>query len=330
VTPRGAKSFERAAIIITAKAAHFPVNLVAIVVALLAQHAFPEGARHHLQSFYGRMALSAAKRMNAGDRNSGVLAWIAVMLGVLVPAALLTWLAAVIHPFLVWILDVVVLYGTLRFLATARAVAEIERALREQNVAGAANLLAQWQGEPVETDDASAVARLAAEHALREAHHGTFGPLFWFLVLPGPLGLILYPLAFRAAKGWALVVESDERDFGWFAVRAFQVIDWVPQRATAFAFAVVGNFEDALYCWRSQSAAWVRPEEGVVLASGAGALGVRLGEPIRVGPDVSPRPPLGTGESAREDALASLEGLLWRSLILWMVVFLLAAALRIA
>jgi cobalamin biosynthesis protein CobD/CbiB len=195
-------------------------------------------------------------------------------------------------------------------------VADIEKALREQNAAGAANLLAQWQGEPVETDDAGAIARLAAEHALREAHHGTFGPLFWFLVLPGPLGLILYALALRAARAWAHVVEPDERDFGWFAARAFQVIDWIPQ--------------DALFCWRSQSAAWLRPEEGVVLASGAGALGVRLGEPIPIGPGLWPRPPLGTGETAREDALASLEGLLWRALILWLIVYLLAAALRIA
>jgi cobalamin biosynthesis protein CobD/CbiB len=306
------------------------MSLLAIVVALLAQHAFPDGPRHHLGAFYGRMALSAAKRLNAGDRNSGVLAWVALMAGVLVPAALVTWVAGAIHPFLVWVLDCVVLYGTLRFLATSRAVAEIEKALREQDAAGAANLLAQWQAEPVATDDPGAIARLAAEHALREAHHGTFGPLFWFLVLPGPLGLVLYPLALRAAQSWAHLVHRDERDFGWFAARAFQAIAWQPQRTTAFAFAVVGNFEDALYCWRSQAAAWVRPEEGVVLASGAGALGVRLGDPIPVGPSLAQRPTLGTGESAREDALASLEGLLWRALILWMIVYLLAAALRIA
>jgi hypothetical protein len=40
------------------------------------------------------------------------------------------------------------------------------------------------------------------------------------------------------------------------------------------------------------------------------------------------RPTLGVGEGAREDALASLEGLLWRALALWLVVFLLAAALH--
>jgi adenosylcobinamide-phosphate synthase len=306
------------------------VSLAAILACLLAQHTYPVSGRAPLMAFYGRMALSAAKRLNAGDRNSGVLAWAALMGAVLVPAMLLTALASAIHPGVVWLLDVAVLYGTLRFLATTRALGAIEKALRDQNMAAAANLLAQWQGEPLESDDAGAIARLAAEHALREAHHGTFGPLFWFLVLPGPLGLVLYPLALRAARSWEHLVEADERDFGWFAARAFHVIDWIPQRASAFTFAVVGNFEDALVCWRSQAAAWLRPEEGIVLASGAGALGVRLGEPIPVAATLVVRPALGMGELAREDALASLEGLLWRALILWLIVYALAAALQLA
>jgi hypothetical protein len=36
------------------------------------------------------------------------------------------------------------------------------------------------------------------------------------------------------------------------------------------------------------------------------------------------------GELAGEDALVSLEGLLWRALILWMIVYALAAALQLA
>ncbi len=279
-------------------------------------------------AFYGRMGLSAAKRLNAGDRNSGIVAWMVLMAAVLVPVALVWALAAAIHPAVVWLLDVAVLYATLRFLATVANLSSIEKALRAGDVALASNRLAQWKGEPVECDDGGIVARLAAEHALREAHHGAFGPLFWFLVLPGPLGLVLHPLALRAAQGWEHLVEPAERDFGWFAGRAFHVIDWIPQRVTAFAFAVVGDFEDALYCWRSQSAHWARPEEGIVLASGAGALGVRLGEPIPAGEAFAVRPGLGVGEPAREDALASLEGLLWRSLVLWLIVFLLAAAIQ--
>jgi len=302
-----------------------------LLVCLLAQHTFPVRGRQPLMALYGRLSLSTAKRLNAGDRNSGILAWVALIVVVLGPAAIVTALAAAIHPFFVWLLDVAVLYVTLRFLQTTRELSAIEKELRAGNAAGAANRLAQWKGEPVLTDEPGAIARLSAEQALRESHQGTYALLFWFLVLPGPLGLVLYPLALRAARTWEHVVEADERDFGWFAARAFHAIDWIPQRVTAFGFAVVGNFEDAFYCWKSQAASWIQPEEGIVLASGAGALGVRLGDP---GPASSgamvDRPMLGAGDSAREDALASLEGLLWRAFILWLVVFALVAALQLA
>lgn len=306
------------------------MSLLALLVALLAQHTYPPPERQPLMAFYGRMCLSAAKRLNAGDRNSGIAAWLAVMAGVLVPVALLAALARALHPFLVWILDIAVLYATLRFLGTIGQLTAIEKALRDGDAALAASRLAQWQAEPVLADDAGSVTRLAAEHALREAHRGTFAPLFWFLVLPGPLGLVLYPLALRAAQAWEERVEPEDRDFGWFAARAFHVIDWIPQRLTAFAFAVVGDFEDAIFCWRSQAADWVAPEEGIVLASGAGALRVRLGDPVARAGALVARPGLGTGDSAREEALESLAALLWRALVLWLVVFLLAAALQLA
>ncbi len=304
------------------------MNLLALLVALLAQHAYPPRPRQPLLAFYGRMCLSAAKRLDSGDRNSGIVAWFALMVAVLVPAALVTALAGAIHPFALWLLDIAALYATLRFLRTAGEIGAIEKLLREGDVVGAASRLAQWRGEPVAADDAGSLARLAAEHALREAHQGAFAPFFWYLVLPGPLGLVLYPLALRAAQAWEQVVDPDERDFGWFAGRAFHAIDWIPQRLTAFVFAVVGDFEDAIFCWRSQAAAWVRPEEGIVLASGAGALGVRLGDPISESGSLVERPTLGVGEGAGEDALASLEALLWRALALWLVVFLLQAALH--
>ena len=293
------------------------MSILALIASLLAQHARPPGARQPLLAFYGRMCLSAAKRLNAGDRNSGILAWIALVGAVLIPVALVSALAAAIHPLVLWILEVAFLYGTLRFFSTTRNLGAIERALRNGDNAAAASQLGLWHAEPLETDDPAAIARLAAEHGLRDGHQGTFAPLFWYLVLPGPLGLVIYPLALRAALSWEHFIEAGERDFGWFAARAFHVLDWIPQRVSAFIFAVAGNFEDAMYCWRSQAAHWSRPEEGIVVASGAGAIGMRLGE-------------VGAGEVPREDALASLEGMLWRVLVVWLIVFLLAAALQAA
>jgi cobalamin biosynthesis protein CobD/CbiB len=304
------------------------VSLIALLLALLAQHAYPPPQRLPLLALYGRASLAIGQRFNAGDRNSGIVAWIALVAVVMVPTMAVTWLAGHLHAVVLMAVEVVVLYGTLRFLATVRRLAAVERALRSGDVPGAALALAEWQGETLEGADANTIARVAAEQALREAHQGTFAPLFWFLVLPGPVGLVLYPLALRAAQDWEHLAEPHERDFGWFAGRAFAALDWIPQRLTAFAFAIVGDFEDALYCWRTQAASWPRPEEAVVLAAGAGALKVRLGEPLPVGGVLVPRASLGLGEPAGEDALVSLDGMLWRALVLWLVVFVLAAALQ--
>lgn len=301
--------------------------LVTLLAALLALYAYPPAGRQPLQAFYGRLCLSTAKRLNAGDRNSGVLAYAALLGVVLVPLALVSALAASIHGVVLALLEAAVLYGSVRFLQTTSHLGAIERSLREGDSAAASRRLAEWLGEAPPSDDPGTTARLAAEQGLRESHQGTFAILFWFLVLPGPLGAVAYPLTQRAARLWDAAVDPDEREFGWFAGRAFEVLDWVPQRVSAFVFAIVGDFEDALYCWRSQAAQWLRPEEGIVLASGAGALGVRLGDPIVRGEALVDRPALGVGEPAGEEALASLEGMLWRSLVLWLFAYLLVGVL---
>ena len=55
------------------------MSLLALLVALLAQYAWPAKGRLPLQAFYGRLCVSAAKRLNAGDRNSGILAWFVLL-----------------------------------------------------------------------------------------------------------------------------------------------------------------------------------------------------------------------------------------------------------
>ena len=95
---------------------------------------------------------------------------------------------------------------------------------------------------------------------------------------------------------------------------------------TMVAFAIVGDFEDAVYCWRTQAAQWADRPSGILLASGAGALGVRLGLPVTEAPlaeeQGDDRPELGTGEDADPDFMQSTIGLVWRTLVL--AVFLLA------
>ena len=94
----------------------------------------------------------------------------------------------------------------------------------------------------------------------------------------------------------------------------------LPLRLTAVGFAITGDFEDAIFCWRTQASSWMEPETGILLASGAGALGVRLGLPIRDGYGVEDRPEMGLGDDADVDFMQSTIGLAWRTLVLCLLI----------
>jgi len=162
------------------------------------------------------------------------------------------------------------------------------------------------------------VIRLAIEEALLASHRHVFGVLFWFVLLPGPCGAILYRLAVTLRRRWRGLGA-----FGTFAGHAARVLEWPSARLTAATFAVVGDFEDAIYCWRTQAQAWPDPEAGVLLAAGAGALGVRLGMPISTVDGTEERVELGVGDAADAPFLEGVVGLVWRTVVVWVFVLLL-------
>src|SRR4029450_11061348 len=117
------------------------------------------------------------------------------------------------------------------------------------------------------------------------------------------------------------VAAARGRRCAWF-------LDWVPVSLTDLSFAIVGDFEDAVHCWRTQAASWAKQEggehAGMGLASGAGALGVILGGALPVpGGETEFRPELGMGDVADAELLPSGVGLVWRALILWLLLMLL-------
>src|SRR4030095_14002942 len=159
------------------------------------------------------------------------------------------------------------------------------------------------------------VAKLAIERGLIDSYRQVFAVLFWFTALPGPAGAVLYRACVLVADEWRGNARGTE---GTTTVRArartlLWLLDWVPVRLTALSFAIVGDFEDAVYCWRTQAKSWVDEEGGehvgLVLASGAGALGVVVGGPLPVTLDEPEyRPELGMGEPADADFMPSALG----------------------
>jgi cobalamin biosynthesis protein CobD/CbiB len=161
-----------------------------------------------------------------------------------------------------------------------------------------------------------------------------FGPIAWFVVL-GPAAAVVYRAAAILSDKWGAARGAELGAFGEFAQRFFYWLDWVPARLTAASFAIVGNFEDAIYCWRTQAAAWVARVSGeagaspaLILASGGGALGVRLGDVLRDAGTVEVRPELGLGDEADVDYMQSAVGLIWRALVLWMFLIFIVTVAR--
>jgi adenosylcobinamide-phosphate synthase len=162
---------------------------------------------------------------------------------------------------------------------------------------------------------------------LLATHRNVFAVVVWFVIFMflglGPSGAILYRLSRFLNMHWGQNEQGDPGYFGKFAAQAYHYLEWLPTRLTAATFAIVGNFEDAIYCWRTQAQSWPDPEGGIVLASGAGALGVRLGMPVTQLDSTAERPELGTGDMADVDFMQSAVGLVWRALVFWLIMLLL-------
>ena len=304
------------------------MSLISLTIALLLEQWRPLADRKYLASPAVRFADFLLHHFNAGERAHGMVAWV---LGV-VPATLLAiaayYLLYHLSPLLALGFNVLILYATMGFRHVGHYFTDIHWALKSGGLDKARAILGQWRGASCERLSVEEVVRLTIEEALVASYQHVFAVVFWFVVLPGPSGAILYRLSSFLHRRWANSGDAELAAFGSFAAKVFRLLDWAPARLTGIAFAVVGDFEDAVYCWRTQAAKWPDPSLGVVLASGAGAMGVRLGMPFLS--ELSPvdRPELGLGDEADVGFLDSTIGLVWRALVVILFILLLLAIAR--
>ena len=303
------------------------MSLLSLIAVFLIEQLHPLNYRRIVAEPLGAWADFVESQFNAGAYRHGVLAWcLAVLLPVVVVGGIYAALYA-LNPIFALLMNVGVLYLTMGFRQFSHHYTEIQLALREDDLPRARQLLETWQGRSAYNLGSSDIARLSIEGALAASHRHVFAVLLWFVLLPGPCGALLYRLAMIVRERWATKGEGSGKDVATFSAQSFSIIDWLPVRVTAAAFAIVGDFEDAAYCWRTQAGEWPDRDLGIVLAAGAGALGVQLGQPVVDGVELADRAELGLGEPADVDFMQSAVGLVWRATVLWMLLlFLLGLA----
>jgi adenosylcobinamide-phosphate synthase len=294
-----------------------------VLAALVIDHLRPLIHPSLFELWFVHYANRLSRDLNAGEAIHGTIAWVLAILPWLLVILFVHYAFRALSPLLAWGWDAVVLYACINFKRTLAEYGAITDALRAGNLDEARGLLARWRAEPTANWTENEIAKAAIETAFVRAHRELLAVVAWFVVLPGAAGALLYKLAATLAEKWGRRKGEEYRAFGTFAAQAFHVIDWVPLRLTAMGFAIAGDFEDAVQCWRAQFRSWMDPDAGVILASGAGALGVRLGGPLPKEGGVIYRPELGLGDDPDANYMQSAIGLIWRTLVIWMIVLLL-------
>lgn len=291
--------------------------ILSVILALLIEQYRPIGRGKLLYRLFKAYTDWIELHCNAGQFRHGGIGWALAVL----PFVLLSWLLFAllyqINPLLAWGFNVAVLYLTMGFRQFSHGFTAISKALLRQRLELARGRLASWTGQATTEMEEEEVARVAIEQGLVDSYRYVFATLFWYVLLPGPSGAVLYRLTSLLREDWGPRAERFDEAFGRFVIAAQGALDWLPIRITAASFALMGDFEDAVHCWREQASAWVNREYGVLLASGAGALGVRLGLPLHQNHTVQFRPELGVGDEADAAALLRAVGLIWRVVVMW-------------
>lgn len=298
------------------------MKFLTLVAALLLEQVRPLRQGNPVYLLFTRYAASLERHFNGGQYHHGVAAWLLAVVPAVAVTLALYLLLFRMNPILGWLWNIAVLYLTMGFRQFSHYFTEIIQGLQEGRLDAAREYLGNWRGQSAAEFSHNEIARVAIELGLISSHRHVFGPVASFIVL-GPAGAVLYRMAAMLGDKWGARSEPDYGEFGRFAERFFFWLDWLPSRLTAASFAIVGNFEDAIYCWRTQARSWAMYSHGIILASGAGAIGVRLGDSLHQYGSMAFRPEMGTGDEADGDYMQSAVGLVWRALVLWMFLVLL-------
>ena len=273
---------------------------VGLALGYLADVLWADPRRGHPVAAFGTAA-SSLERLTysdsrvAGVAHTGILLGALGVLGVVAERAAAKrgpwWTAAVTAA-----ATFVVLGGT----SLGRTGAAMAHFLDDADVDGARGLVPSLCGRDPQSLDEAGIARATVESVAENTADAQVAPLWW-----GAIGGVPGLLVYRGANTLdAMIGHKSPRllHFGWAAARLDDVANYLPARATGLLVAacapvVSGSPRAAVAAWRDDAARHPSPNAGVVEASFAGALGVRLGGPTQYAHRLEIRPTLGEGRA---------------------------------
>ncbi|HHJ19922.1 MAG TPA: cobalamin biosynthesis protein CobD [Gammaproteobacteria bacterium] len=169
----------------------------------------------------------------------------------------------------------------------------VVQALQTRHLADARKKTAYLVSRDTSALNPTEIRRATIESILENGSDAIFAPLFWLLIAGAP-GVVFYRLCNTLDAMWGYRTARYEQ-FGKLAARTDDLLNLVPARLTALLYALNGHYQQAMQAWKTQGKRWYSPNAGVVMAAGAGALGLKLGGAASYHGQRKQRPDLGHG-----------------------------------
>ena len=293
------------------------MSFFAIVFALMLEQVRPMPLINTAHDLAFGWVRACARSLDAGRTHHGWLIWSCT---VLLPACAAWLIYAILHMTGGWVGAVLafgwsvgVLYCTLGFRQFSHHFSAIRQAVDDGDIETATQRLADWKQIDKGQIAPAQLTQMLMEHGVLAAHRHVFAVLGWYAVYAalgfGPAGAVLYRMAEFVSRYFQRVSMSSPSS-QLAAQAAWYWVDYVPARATAMAFAIVGSFEDVVDAWRNRLVASPPlSNDGLILLAMAASLALQ-------GP-------------AQPAHVSSLVGLVWRSVVLWLLLIALLTLARL-
>ena len=292
------------------------LHLLTLPIATLIDRIVGEPKRFHPLIAYGAIVDRIETMLNRGPEkiSKGAIAWVMAVLPI---TFFVWWLDTLIGG---WWLSILLGWLAIGWHSLRQHGLWVEQALQAGDLEEARQKLSWLVSRETTELKSNEISKAGIESVLENGSDAIFAPLFW-LAVGGAPAVVAYRLCNTLDAMWGYRNERFE-EFGKFSARVDDVLNIIPARLTAITYGLAGNFKGAMQAWRAQFGRWYSPNAGVVMAAGAGALGLQLGGNAIYHGKSKRRPTLGNGREPQVNDLTETLKLVDRSVYIWAIVAL--------
>ena len=308
-----------------------------LLLALLLDRLFSEVRKCHPLVGFGRMANYIEARFNHDrqQHQQSASAWRIRATGLLAYALLLLpflLLSLLLQLSLPWwwlqLLSALVLYFAIGWRSLLQHAVAIYQPLQQGDLAQARYRLSMIVSRQCEQLDEQQIAQASCESVLENGADAIFAAIFWYLVAGVP-GVLMYRLVNTLDAMWGYK-NARFYHFGYVAAKVDDMMNLIPARLTGISYALAGHTAAAFKSWHRQQGLYKSPNAGLVMAAGAGALGITLGGAAYYHGQLQQRPSLGIGTGAiKADHIDACCRLVNRSLVIWCISLLFLCLIKV-